>query len=180
MSEGEAYEDADKRLGNNLRRLRDEADMTQAELAQAMIERGWQWHQSTVARVESGRQSVRFSEAEALAKILGIALDRLTWAGPEGPEAAAIDQAGRRLRRAFERTSGAIRMHALELDHAQWMLARHRNSPYGRVRDACEELQEAIKTYTFDKAVDDGFERYDKDRDRNKRQPDLFTTEDEE
>jgi transcriptional regulator with XRE-family HTH domain len=167
VSEGDADEDADKRFGNNLRRLREEADMTQAELAQAMTERGWPWHQSTVARVESGRQSVRFSEAEVLAKILGVALDRLTWVGPEGPEAAAVAEAGRRLRRAFERTNNAVRLHARALDDAQQMLERHRNSPYQRVRDASAELQATIRNYGFEKAVDEGFNRYDKDRARD-------------
>lgn len=180
MSEGDTYEDADRRFGNNLRRLREEAEMTQAELAKVMTESGWPWHQSTVARIESGRQSVRFAEAAVLAKILGISLDRLTWVEPEGPEAAAVSEAGRRLRRAFRRTSDAVRMHARAVSDARRTLDRNRNSPYQRVRDAVAELESTISNYGFEKAVDQGFHRFDEDRTGDEQQPDLFGIYDDE
>ena len=72
-------ESANERLGTNVRALRERKGISQAKLAELMTERGWPWHQSTVYRVESGKQTVGFSEAVDLAEILRTSLDRFTW-----------------------------------------------------------------------------------------------------
>lgn len=47
--------------------------MSQAELAAAMSDRGFSWHQATVSQVEAGRP-LRFTEAVALGEVLRIPL----------------------------------------------------------------------------------------------------------
>jgi transcriptional regulator with XRE-family HTH domain len=173
MAEGDPYEEADKRVGSNVRRLREAAGITQVELAQAMTERGWQWHQSTVARVESGRQSVRFAEAEDLVQILGTTLERLTRAASEGPEVAAIEESSRRLRRTFERMANAVRDHALEMDNARQTLASHRHSSYRRVEVANAELDATIQDLGVERAHDEGLYRYEEKRRKDKGQDTL-------
>src|ERR1700691_671134 len=95
---GGSPDNADERLGANVRSLREGKGISQAELARRMSEAGHPWHQSTVARAEAGRQSVRTTEAEALGIILGVTVDRLLWAGPEAAEAAMASAAVTRLR----------------------------------------------------------------------------------
>ena len=110
-------DDADSRLGMNVRTLREQKGMPQAALARAMTQQGWQWHQSTVARIESGRQPLRLAEASALAQILGETVDRLTWTGPEIDEAGLVDRAASFLRMQFEETADEV---------AGLIAARHR------------------------------------------------------
>ncbi len=69
---------AEKRIGANLRTLRERAGMSQAAVAAAMTERGHSWHQSTVARVETAAQSLRLREAVDLAAILQVPLSALS------------------------------------------------------------------------------------------------------
>jgi len=76
-------ENADELLAYNMRKLREAADMSQVELARQMSEHGHLWHQSTVGRIEAGRQPLRFAEAVALATVLKTSLDRLTWTTSE-------------------------------------------------------------------------------------------------
>lgn len=64
-----------------LRGLRRGADMTQASLAVAMRERGFRWHQTTVARVEGGRRHLTIEEGTVLAELFGVAIAALTAAG---------------------------------------------------------------------------------------------------
>lgn len=67
---------AEVTVGENVRRLRKAAGMSQAELAAAMRERGQlHWRQNTVSRVENGRQPLDFLELEPLGEILGNILD---------------------------------------------------------------------------------------------------------
>lgn len=65
------------RLGANVKYLREGIPLSQAELVRRMAERGWPWHQSTVYRIESGRQAIRLDEAIDVAAILGATLDQL-------------------------------------------------------------------------------------------------------
>lgn len=69
---------AEKRIGANLRTLRERAGMSQTAVAAAMTEQGHSWHQSTVGRVETATQSLRLREAVDLAAILRIPLSALS------------------------------------------------------------------------------------------------------
>jgi transcriptional regulator with XRE-family HTH domain len=73
--------DEHEAFSSPLRGLRLGADMTQTSLAAAMRERGFRWHQTTVTRVEAGRQHLTIEEAAALAGLFGVGLDALTASG---------------------------------------------------------------------------------------------------
>lgn len=60
-------DDLDAQIGKNLSRLR--GDLSQADLAKEMKERGYKWSQATVWAVEKGERPVRLAEAVDLAKI---------------------------------------------------------------------------------------------------------------
>lgn len=62
-------------FGQRLRENRTAARLSQRELAEEMQAEGFDWHQTTVQRVETGKRSVRLSEAVVIARILGITLD---------------------------------------------------------------------------------------------------------
>lgn len=155
-----ARESADERLGTNLRILRERKEMSQAELARRMTEEGHGWHQSTVARAEAGRQSVRIVEGEALAHILGVTIDRLLWASAEANEAALVGRANGNLRQSWHEAADAIARLDAARDSAQRTLATRSRSEYSRVRDACTELEAQLQESTLDAAADEGARRY--------------------
>ncbi len=74
---------AERRFAEVAQQARDRKGWSQGRVAGAMAKRGWPWHQSTVYRVESGRQAVRLGEAVALAEILGIDLSAFGSGDPE-------------------------------------------------------------------------------------------------
>ena len=58
-------------IGKTVRWHRQEAGMTQAELAEQMAEQGLPWHTSTVSKTESGVREITVRELTALAEVLG-------------------------------------------------------------------------------------------------------------
>lgn len=60
--------DLDKRIGDNLKRLR--GDKSQDDIALAMKERGFKWSQATVWNVERGERPLRLAEARVLVEVL--------------------------------------------------------------------------------------------------------------
>ena len=70
--------DLDKTIGSNVRRYREMAGLSQADLAAHMNRAGISsFHQTTVARVERGERSLRVAEVVALAQIFETSMDRL-------------------------------------------------------------------------------------------------------
>ena len=66
----------DEVIAGNVARLRKKAGLSQKALAEAMQEAGQpHWHQTTVSRIEAGRQSVTFGEVRALTSILGSVIE---------------------------------------------------------------------------------------------------------
>ncbi len=156
-------DNADERLGANVRFLRERREISQAELARRMSAAGCPWHQSTVARVEAGRQAVRASEAEALARILGVTVDRLLWASPEAKEAALASDAVGRLRRDWREAAGAVaRLHAAR-SAASRARDRAAGSEWPRVRDMAEGLAEELEDCTLDAALKEGAAIFERD-----------------
>jgi transcriptional regulator with XRE-family HTH domain len=79
----EAYgDDPERILGQRLRALREEAGMSQGEVADAMTRQGFPMHQTMIGKVEQNKRPVRVNEAAALAAILGLTLPDLL-ADPE-------------------------------------------------------------------------------------------------
>jgi transcriptional regulator with XRE-family HTH domain len=70
-------DDPERILGRRLRALREEAGMTQTQLADAMTRQGFPMHQTMIGKVEANQRPVRVNEAAALAGILGFALPDL-------------------------------------------------------------------------------------------------------
>jgi transcriptional regulator with XRE-family HTH domain len=161
VSDSQAQESADSHLGSNARRLREIAGITQVDLARAMTKSGWQWHQSTVARVESGQQSLRFTEAEALVGILGATLSDLTWTEPEMVEFRDIVRVGRNLRSSYEEAARKVHFHLDCRDRASATIAQHEGSPYQRVVDACRELKGDVEQFTLEAALQEGIHRHE-------------------
>src|SRR4051812_21058121 len=93
---------ADARLAENVRKLREKAGMSQTALAEQMRERGHNWHQQTVGRVESGTQPVRYSEAVALGAILRASLNQFTWSPPEVTADYLLNQSIAQIHRAYD------------------------------------------------------------------------------
>ncbi|MFF2271596.1 helix-turn-helix domain-containing protein [Agromyces sp. NPDC058136] len=60
----------DKLIGRNIATHR--GSWSQAKIARMMVERGWQWTQTTVSNVENGSRSLKMTEAADLSSILGV------------------------------------------------------------------------------------------------------------
>ena len=57
----------------SIKRLREEKEWTQADLARAMSDIGWTGiYQTTVSRIENGSRPLRMGEARGIAKALGV------------------------------------------------------------------------------------------------------------
>jgi transcriptional regulator with XRE-family HTH domain len=65
-------ENPERILGMRLRRLREEAGMTQAHLAERMTCQGFSMHQTTIAKIEANQRPVTVNEAVTLATVLNI------------------------------------------------------------------------------------------------------------
>lgn len=160
---GAGPDSADERLGANVRFLRESKGIPQAELARLMSAAGHPWHQSTVARAEAGRQAVRASEAEALARILGATIDRLLWAGPEASEAAFTSAAAGRLRADWREASAAVARLLWARASAERAASRAAGSAWPRVRAAGDGLAEDLADCTLDAALDEGAAIYERE-----------------
>ena len=77
-------------FGRRLRGLREDAGLTQRQLADVMRGAGYKIHQTTVAKIEAGERTVSVDEAAQLADVLGIDLPGNAQRGaqPPGPGAA--------------------------------------------------------------------------------------------
>jgi transcriptional regulator with XRE-family HTH domain len=64
-------------FGRRLRGLREEAGLTQRQLADLMRAAGYKMHQTTVAKIEAGERAVPVDEAAQFADVLGIDLTQM-------------------------------------------------------------------------------------------------------
>lgn len=77
-----ALENIDVNFGATLREAREARGVSQAQLAVEMRERGFDFHQQTVYKIESGNRKVTVGEAVGLADVLGLeTIDRLVGGG---------------------------------------------------------------------------------------------------
>ncbi len=68
---------AERRFGRTVRELRKARGWSQADLAQALRQRGHSMHQTMIAKTEIGTRPVRLNEAEDLAAVFGMGLTEL-------------------------------------------------------------------------------------------------------
>jgi transcriptional regulator with XRE-family HTH domain len=81
-------ENPERILGMRLRGLREEAGITQAQLAERMTRQGFSMHQTTIAKIEANQRPVTVNEAVTLATVLGIPMPWLL-ADPDLDEEAS-------------------------------------------------------------------------------------------
>lgn len=116
---------AEDRCGRNLRRLREKAGLSQAELAQKLEDYGVSLHPSAIAKIEArdvaNPRTVRLNEADALARALGVPLVELV-SGPhlEFLEAVALLEQAVNDREAAERSAARARDKLQTLHGAMW------------------------------------------------------------
>ena len=94
--EGEAL------VAHNMKVLRKAARLSQEDLAERMTQLGFKFHQTQVAKIESGNRLVRFDEVVGLAKALSVPAAQFMTeavAGPDEPD-YELQEAGYRVQKA--------------------------------------------------------------------------------
>ncbi len=161
MDEEDVPESGDGLFGYNLRRLRERDRMSQAALTAAMRDRNWPWHQSTVYRIESGKQPATFWEARDLAAIFGVVLERFTWKPGDANAIDWLDMATRRLQGRYAETKNAVTAQRSAVGLAGRALEDTAGHTAPRVLEARQILEKAIKHYgNVDAAVEEGRQAY--------------------
>ena len=71
-SDGAGLAEVEQNFATNVREYREQMGLSQEELAQRMVERGFGFTQATVWKIEQGKRAVRIAEAVALMDALGL------------------------------------------------------------------------------------------------------------
>ena len=148
-------------FGDNVRKNRERKEMSQVDVAKKMVARGWDWHQSTVYKIEHAERRTEAFEVHDLAEILGVPMAHLFWPPAEVNEAAMVDRSIAILRRAWRETAEAAHHLLAARDGAKRTLDRSGDSKYQRVRDTCAELETELAEQTLDAAFDEGTYRFE-------------------
>ena len=136
--------------------------MSQDDLAREMAERGWQYYQSTVYKIEKGERKVDFWEATDLAEILKTSVDRFRWTSAEANETAMVRSAAANLRGRWREAGHAVASYLAARTLAERTLATSGKSRSPRVIAACRELELDLGQYGgIDDAVDQGVADYE-------------------
>jgi transcriptional regulator with XRE-family HTH domain len=153
------------RFGENLRIVRERRGMSQAQLAGHMRERGYDWKQPTVARAERGGKAIGYDEADDLAIILRVSVDRFSWEPPEEAEAALVGASTVALRKAGEEVSVAVMRLLAMRHHGERSLPKAEASKYQRVQGAAADLRAELEAVTLEDAIEAGAELWEAERD---------------
>lgn len=150
----------------NMRRLREQQELSQGELAQRLTANGWPvlGYQTTIARVEAGGRPVKLDEALAVADALGHPLETLLQAS--GPFAAFrhLDDDVQETQEAWNelatQAGGFVIHHALLEDSRADVAARLEAGEYGPnlaapARTLLEAAQ-AVLGLTVEGAIQEG------------------------
>lgn len=66
----------DRRIGSLVRQFRDEAGLSQAQLATGMTDEGAEGiYPQTIMKIENGTRTLKYSEASAMARVLGVSTE---------------------------------------------------------------------------------------------------------
>ena len=79
-------------IGANLRRIRDEAELTQAQVADAMQRLRFDWKRITVTQIEGATRRVSLEELISLAALYGLPVLELLW--PRDDETVELYEGG--------------------------------------------------------------------------------------
>lgn len=155
---------ADERAGGNLRRLREGAGMSQAELVRRMTAAGHPWQQSTVSRAEAGAQPLRAGELETLAVMFRVPVDRFFWLAGEAAEQALAEQAITGLRQAAaEAVTALARFHAAR-EAAKDAAGTAAGSAHPRVRETAAAVRVERDAATVKGVLAEARALWDKER----------------
>jgi transcriptional regulator with XRE-family HTH domain len=161
MDEEDVPESGDGLFGYNMRKLRERAGLSQAALAIAMQERSWPWHQSTIYRIESGRQTVSFWESRDLAAILGVSPERFAWKPADANAADALYMSASRVRGCAEEVVGTVTALLSARTLAQRAIEDTAQYDSPRVRDAREVLDDTLGACDLEAAIAEGVRQYE-------------------
>lgn len=148
-------------FGENIRKNRERKEMSQVDVAREMTARGWQWHQSTVYKIEHGTRRTEAFEVLDLAEILGVPMAHLFWPPAEVNETAMVDRSIGMLRRAWHETAQAAQRLLAARAAGERTLAQSGASKYQRVRDTCAELKLDLDEHTLEAAFDEAQYRHE-------------------
>lgn len=143
----------------NIRIRREGLGLSQADLAKVMADLGWKWHPQTVHRVESGQRKVTIGEAEALARLLGITVDALTWPDVVTHTAAALGTFTELADLAAAKIAEKARELLIGRERLERTLAEVERMGTGEqdgIREAVAEALAALELDTPELAVEDG------------------------
>ena len=124
------FTSADDVFADAVRSARERCGLTQLSLAMKMSERGFDFHQQTVYKIEKRDRKVTVSEAKAISEIVGVSLDELVEEDPNSLDSVVreMDRHFRAFRRqleiAYEAAKDAILSQA-ELEHFINQLRKH-------------------------------------------------------
>jgi transcriptional regulator with XRE-family HTH domain len=107
-----SYEAWEKDFGDKVRQWRHALNWSQEDVAQRMRVRGFEMHQTTVAKIERGTRPLRVAEAVALASIFD--MPTLAVFRGEGPKQPGWPEKLTKLQQEMERAEQALE-HAMEL-----------------------------------------------------------------
>lgn len=161
MTDRERHRDEQAQwFGDNVRKRREQKQMSQGDVAREMTQRGWAWHQSTVYKVEHGTRRTEAFEVADLAAILGVPMDHLFWPPAEVNEVGLVDRAIGILHREWGEAVLAVQRLLAARDLAEHTLAQSGDSKYERVRAVCAELAAELEDRTLQNAADEGYARH--------------------
>jgi transcriptional regulator with XRE-family HTH domain len=150
---------ADEQFAVNIRETRERRGMSQGGLAEEMRKRGWEaWYPQTVQKVEAGHRHVRVGEAEALARIFGTTMERLTWPGTTASAAVLLDMSIGRAQGAWDRIARETATMLWNLAQLQSTVNQAERSDYLGSADIREIVREAklVLQMTPEDAVEQG------------------------
>jgi transcriptional regulator with XRE-family HTH domain len=127
-----------ERVGANVQRFRKAADMSQAELAHQLTERGFSFQQPTVLKVEKGTRPLKVDELAAVAEVLRISPGSLFEQADE--RLAPLDQL-RAADAAIARCSRERERHSQEIERLNAEIAENK-----RLRQ--EAAEQLVTTFT--------------------------------
>ncbi len=140
----------EEQFAQNLLQRREEARMSQSELARRMTDAGWSnYSQMTVSRTEKGERPIRLGEARALAMILGASLDEMIGATPSEALALQVESIRDELSKAIVDIRDAVG-HWAEIGRA----ARTLRSDIGSEIQALEDRDVAQRIESSLDAID--------------------------
>lgn len=145
---------AGRHVAGNIRVIREHKGISQAVIAEEMRAREWDWHQTTVGRVENGTQALRVGEAVDLAGILGVTVARLLMPGEEAAEIAITERAADTLISAWKDTADAARRLDSAIRGARRHLGGAGKSKYERVRKTADLLASQVEACTLESALE--------------------------